>query len=235
MALLIQDAIFNYVHIKTPVLEFEAKADPKVEHMNKEYVVDVLMPFKAWKVFKKHYKNVGAIKSARTYTAEEYEAAFKVSPPDAKVYADTEGDFTIVKFRQRAYYKDSGDAAKQPRILGTTKVKNGAGEVIGYKDSEGQDVGTDIAVGNGSLGVLQFRERTWTFGGKDGLSLDLVKIQVKNLVAYEAADSDDDFDMDEEIMDDGGSPFAGGADLSGDDEDNSVASSNADQEDDEWA
>lgn len=215
MALLIQNAVFNYVSIKTPKLEYQKQADPKNEHMNKEYVVDVLMPFASWKKFKKHYKTVGAIEKAKTYTAEEYEAAFKVAPPSADVYGDDDGDYTVIKFRQRAYYKDSGDATKQPRIVGTKKITNGAGDVIGYKDAEGQDVGVQIEVGNGSEGMLQFRERTWSFGGKDGLSLDLVAIQVKKLVPYEAVD-DLAFDMEEEESDDD-NPFAGGGSLDEDD------------------
>ena len=216
-ALLIQNAIFNYTHIKTPALEFEKSIDPKGDHLNKEYIVDVLMPYAAWKKFKKHYKAVGAISSAKEYTAEEYETSFKVDPPAADTYANTEGDFTVIKFRQRAYYIKTGDATKQPRILGTVKVKNGAGDVIGYKDNSGQAVGTEIEVGNGSMGVLQFRERTWTFGGKQGLSLDLVKIQVKELVPYTGGDNDDDFDMEEEEASDDSNPFAGGDDLGDDD------------------
>jgi hypothetical protein len=209
MALLIQNAVFNYVSIKTPKLEYEAKADPKGDHLNKEYVVDVLMPYASWKKFKKHYKKVGAIEKAKTYNAAEYEAAFKVAPPSADVYADEDGDFTVIKFRQRAYYKDSGDKTKQPRIVGVKNVKNGAGEVISSKDSEGQEVGLKIEVGNGSEGILQFKERTWTFGGKPGLSLDLVAIQVKKLVPYEGGD-ELDFDMEEDEVDTDANPFAGG-------------------------
>lgn len=234
MALIIKDAVFNYVHIKTPVLEFEAKADPAKEHMNKEYIVDVLMPLASWKKFKKHYKKVSSIEKAKTFTAAEYEAAFKVSPPDAKVYADEDGDYTVIKFRQRAYYVNSGDATKQPQIVGVTKMKNGNGDVIGYADGEGQAVGVDIAVGNGSVGVLQFRERTWKFGGKDGLSLDLVALQVTKLVPYEADDLA--FDMDE-VEVDGDSPFEGGTPI--DDGDTTTdtergSSDKKEEEDDTW-
>ncbi len=208
MALLIQNAIFHYVSIKNPKLEFEKKADPALDHMNKEYIVDVLMPYASWKKFKKHYKAVGAIEKAKSFTAAEYEAAFKVAPPTDEKYQDEAGDFTVIKFRQRAYYKDSKDATKQPQVVGTKKIKNGAGAVVSYKDSEGQDVGITIDVGNGSSGILQFRERSWTFGGKDGLSLDLVAIQIKSLIPYEAKD-ELDFDMDEEEMTDD-HPFASG-------------------------
>lgn len=216
-ALLIQNVYFNYVHIKTAVLEFEKKADPAGDHMNKEYIVDVLMPFKAWQKFKKHYKAVGAIGASKEYTAAEYEAAFKVAPPEADVYANGDGEYTVIKFRQRAYYSNTGDATKQPRILGTVKLKDPAGNVIGFKDNNGEKVGTEIEVGNGSLGTIQFRERTWTFGGKDGLSLDLVKIQIKELVVYEGSDNDDDFDMTDEEVGDSDHPFSGGDDLGGDD------------------
>lgn len=213
MALLIQNAVFNYVCIKNPKLEFEKQADLASAHMNREYIVDVLMPYASWKKFKKHYKAVGAIEKAKSHTPEEYKAAFKVDGPDAEVYGDEDGDYTVIKFRQRAYYKDSGDAAKQPSIVGTKKIKNGNGDAVGFKDSLGQDVGVEIEVGNGSVGTLQFRERSWKFGGKDGLSLDLVAIQVKELVAFESKD-ELAFDMDEEVAD-SEAPFEGGADLDG--------------------
>lgn len=196
----IYKAIFNYVHIKTPALEYKKQVDPKCDYMNKEYIVDVLMPYADCKKFRKQYKMVGAIEKAKTYTAKEYEAAFKVSPPDAAVYADEDGDYTIIKFRKRAYYKNTGDATKQPQVVGVTKLKNSAGNVVGYKDRNGENVGIDIAVGNGSMGILQFTERSWSFGTDKGLNLDLVALQVQDLVPYESADHG--FDLDEEEVED---------------------------------
>jgi hypothetical protein len=218
MALLIQNAIFNYVHIKTPVLEYQAKPDPEKAYMFKEYIVDTLMPYASWKKFKKHYKKVGAIEKAKTFTAAEYEAAFKVAPPTDEMYQDDDGEFTLIKFRQRAYYKNSEEPTKQPRVLGTKKILNGNGDAIGFKDNLDNEVSTDISVGNGSLGVLQFRERNWEFGGKPGLSLDLVKIQIKELIPFAGSDdNDDDFDM-EESQEEGSNPFGGGGDLGGEEE-----------------
>lgn len=205
----IHDAVFNYVCIKNYKLEYEAKPDPKGDHLNKEYIVDVLMPYALWKKFKKAYKTVGSIEKAKTYTAAEYEASFKVAPPTDEKYQDEDGDFTVVKFRQRAYYALTDDKTKQPQVVGTKEIKSG-GKVIGYKDSEGQDVGVEIEVGNGSTGTVQFRERTWTYGGKPGLSLDLVAIQVQKLVPYDGDDLE--FDMEEEEVD-SDTPWADDSDL----------------------
>lgn len=237
MALIINNAVLNYVHIKTPALEYKKQVDPKCDYMNKEYIVDVLMPYSAFKKFRKQYKSVGAIEKAKTYTAKEYEAAFKVSPPDATIYGDEDGDFTIVKFRKRAYYKNTGDATKQPQVVGVTKLKNGAGKVVGYKDKQGEEVGIKIAVGNGSVGLLQFAERNWSFGGDKGLNLDLVAIQIQELVPYESADHG--FDMDEEEVAGGDDSFEqeGFADEEDDQEDTPTsenpAPEGADDDDDE--
>lgn len=192
----IKNAIFNYVHIKTPTLEYKKVADPKIPYMNKEYIVDVLMPFADWKKFKKVFKMVGAIEKAKSYTAAEYKAAFKVDAPDADIYGDEDGDYTIVKFRQRAYYKDSGDKTKQPKVVGIVRIVNKAGVITGYKDGNGVEFGIDATVGNGSSGMLQFSQRTWSFGGDKGLNLDLVAVQIKNLIPYES--SDHGFDMEDE-------------------------------------
>ena len=232
MALLIQNAVMNYVCIKTPKIEFGKKPDPKGEHINKEFIVDVLMPYASWKKFKKHYKKVGAIEKAKSFTAAEYEEAFKVKPPTDDIYKDEDGDYTLIKFRQRAYYTSNGDATKQPQVVGTKKIKNGNGELIGFKDAEGQDVGIDIEVGNGSVGIVQFRERTWTFESKPGLSLDLVAIQVVKLVPYEGSGDELGFDMDEEESEEG-NPFAGGGSLADDDVDGDVVDSSGPDEGDE--
>ncbi len=192
----IANAIFNYVHIKTPTLEYKKVADPKKPHINKEYIVDVLMPYAAWKKFKKAFKNVGAVEKAKTYTAAEYKVSFKVDAPDAEVYADEDGDYTIIKFRQRAYYKDSGDVTKQPNVVGVKKIVNKAGVITGYRDANGLEFDVMSTVGNGSSGMLQYNPRTWSFGGDKGLNLDLVAIQIKHMIPY--VSQDHGFDMDEE-------------------------------------
>lgn len=236
MALIIKNAIVNYAKLGTPVTEYEKEVVAGKPHMNKEYLLEVLMPHKLWKKFSKQYKKVVGVEKAKVYTAEEYEKNFKVSPPDASIYADEDGDYTIIKLRQRAYYKNSGDEipdGKKPKVVGVSQTKNSKGKVTGFKDAEGNAVGIDIAIGNGSECNVQFSERTWK--GRDGLSLDLVAVQVTNLVAYDSGGLG--FDMEDEEIDDSDSDnaFEASSGFVEDDEDNSVASSNADQEDDEWA
>ncbi len=228
--LFIKDAIFNYVHIKAPSLEYEKKVDPSNDFMNKEYVLDVLMPFADWKVLKKLYKNVKSIASSRDYSPEEYEKAFKIAPPTDKKYKNSDGEFTLVKFRQRAYYKNTGDPTVQPGVVGTVEVKRG-NVVIGTKDDEGNAVGADIEVGNGSRGNVQFRERPWSYGGKPGVTLDLVGIQVINLVEY-TPPNELGFDMsEEEAGDDDGNPFSDGTE---DSEADQAGAPSGDDSDPEW-
>lgn len=184
----INNVVLHYAKIKNPGLEFEAKADPNNAMMNKEYVVDCVIPAKAFKGIKKTFKAVASIKNARSLTPAEYEDIYKVAPPAGDDYLNADGEINILKFKKKAYYKDGKHTTPVPvqGIVG----KN--------KDRKGLLVGQDVEIGNGTVANLQFKERPWTFGGKNGLSLDLVRLQILELVQYQAAGDDDEFEYEED-------------------------------------
>jgi hypothetical protein len=204
----IKNVVLNYVKIKQPTLEFEKKEDASNPVLNKEFVVDALIQSATYKKLKKIFKTVAAIKTpSHNVTAAEYKEIYKVEVPEGAGWCNDDGEYTIVKFRKKAYYKSNGDATDQPIVRG----------IKGDRDASGQTVNPEVEVGNGSLANLQFNERNWEFGGKKGLSLDLGGIQVINLVEYTAKNVDE-FEYDEDEFG-GDDDFGGDADDDAGDDD----------------
>ena len=199
----LKNCVFNYVKIKNPALEYGKKGVADSPFMEREFVVDVLVPADTAKKLRKKYKGVASIKEARTYDAKQYEESFRTAPPSDAMYLNGDDEYTVVKFKKRAYYTKTKTANTPPKVVG----------VKGQKDNNGKTVGIQIEAGNGSLGCVQFKERPWEYEGKAGLSLDLVALQITDLIEYVANDTlefemeedDDDFDGDDFANDDSGS------------------------------
>lgn len=178
-----KNVLFNiflfYTKIKVPALKY-GKQPSSTPHGNREFITDVLVTEEDWKLLKKKYKSVRAVTGAKEYDAEEFEARYKVSPPyEAETYY-------ILKFKKSADFQD-GNPTAPPLVKGTKK---------------GQRITNQTELGNGTEAHLQWREREWTYEGKNGLSLDLAAIGVVELVEYVPNELEIEFDFEEDFDDD---------------------------------
>jgi len=181
---LVTDCYIHYASIKSPRLKMNKKEVKGKPFMNKEYIVDALVPLAQLKTLKKAWgKKVKAFKEVKELTYEEYEKAFKVAPPEKAGYSDSDDIYRIMKFRVKSHYTD-GSPTVPPRLVGKTPTK----------DSLGNTVGPKIAIGNGSLANIQLKSRDWSFEGTQGSTLDLMALQILELISFE---DKLDFDMDE--------------------------------------
>lgn len=179
----LKNVYMYYAKIKNPALEYQKEAVQGKPHMNRVCVVDVLVPENVYKALKKKYKGVKAVKDAREFDAKEFEEAFKVAPP---YEADT---YYVVKFKKKTYYKD-GNEAQKPKVVG---------QVGQTKDINGKEISVDVDLGNGTLGHVQFKERTWDNQFGKGMALDMTAVCIKELVEYVSQGSlEFEFDEDED-------------------------------------
>lgn len=179
-----KNVIFNafvyYVKLKTPALRYGLKPVAGSNHGNREYTVDVLVTAEDLKALKKKYKTVKSLKDAKEFDAKEFEAQYKVAPPyEAEEYF-------VVKFKKSADYKD-GNATPKPLV----KAAKGCGVPV--------TIETDI--GNGTQAHVQFKEREWTYEGKKGLSLDLAAVGVVDLVVFQSAGVEAEFEFEDDFED----------------------------------
>ncbi len=202
------NAFIYYTKLKQPALKYGMQAG-KAPHVNREYVVDVLVTEEDYKKLKKKYRNVKAIKDAKEFDgAKEFEDQFKVAPPyDAETYY-------VVKFKKSADYQD-GNATPKPVV----KAAKGCGKPVTI----------ETEIGNGTEAHVQWREREWTYKGTKGLSLDLAAVGVVDLIEYTGGGLELEFDEEDDFDDEIG--FEEDSDEASDYEGDS---SDADQNDDEW-
>lgn len=199
---IIKDVVVNYCHVGYPVLAYQKKPMEGFPFGNKQYTVDCLLPAATLKKLLKHYKksNVKSLEKIKDYTAKEYEAAFKVKPPKDKKYMNEDGEYSVMKMTAPAAYNDGEQNTKAvPKIVGKSKVNGAKGPI--YKDGEGNVVGVDVAIGNGSLANVHFSERGYTVpdSNSKGIRLQLLGIQVMKLIPYE--NDEGAFDIEEEESD----------------------------------
>lgn len=222
----VKNVVLMYTRIKNPDLEFEATASTgeDKDYMNKEYSTQIVMPESEYKKLDKKYGKRGhkvkmLTDSVRFYSAKEYEAAFKVKPPESEDYV-TEDGYVSIKFSQKAYWVNSGDRFPAPRVVGTKKG--------GTVDNDGNEINGDVGIGNGTIGHMSFRERTFKNPKtqKQGLALDLTGVQVHNLVPYVNMADEDEFEYEDDDFED--DDF----EIEGDDDDE--APTPAEEEDDDW-
>lgn len=188
---ILNNCYFYYCHVGTPILKYQKEAMEGFPMGNKEHVVDVLVPAKTFTGLKKKYKGgapVKAFKEAKTYTAKEFEKAFKVAPPKGKEFLNDDDEYTLLKFRTHASYQDGEPNKNPPSIVGKTTTK----------DASGQTVGMKVAIGNGSMGGVQYKDEPYVVpkSGSKGMKLKLIRLQILNLIPYEA--NANEFDMDED-------------------------------------
>lgn len=181
----IKNTVVMYAKVKTPSLEYQKEAVKDKPWMNKEYTVDVLVDEPTYKKLKKSYKIVKAVKEALVLDSDEFKEKFKFDAPDG--FANEDGELFIVKFRKKAYYND-GNEGFAPQVVGVKNRKF---------DNKGEKVvGADI--GNGTEAHIQFKERTWDNKFGKGLALDLQAVCVTNLIRYESAGGELEFDFEED-------------------------------------
>ena len=223
--MIIKKATFMYACVNTPKLGYKKKADPDNNLLNKEYAIDLLLlPAEYKKLKKSKYKKVKAIKGAREFTKKEFEKDFKFVPKEE--YADEDGNYVVIKLRRSATYTD-GKPSLVPLVGG---IKGGKGSTMGKKDSEGQKVLQTTALGNGTIGDVQCKERLWDNEHGKGLSLDLIAVCVRNLVPYEK-ELEFDFEEDDDVDEDDSEEE--GFDHEDDDDDDSDTDDSEEDEDDE--
>ena len=191
---ILKNVHFYYCHVGTPILKYQKEAMEGFPMGNKEHVVDVLLPAKTFTGLKKKYKAgapVKAFKEAKTYTAKEFEKAFKVPPPKGKEFINDDDEYTLMKFRCHAAYQDGEPTKTPPSIVGKSTTK----------DANGEKVGMNVAIGNGTMGGIQYKDETYTVpkSGAKGISLKLIRLQILDLVPYDA--NAKEFDMDDEDED----------------------------------
>lgn len=193
----INNVVFNYVKIHKAYPKYGN--EPGCAINDCEYSVDVCLPAETAKKLRKKYKVIKSVKDMSTFDAEEYKKVFKVDTPDAKVYANADGEYSVMKLKCYAGYNDGTPVpeVKKPRVVGSKTPTT---------DSNGLEVGRGIEVGNGSTGKVSFVERSWEYKGKTGLSLDLTGIQVEVLVPYVAktAANVNEFEFEEGELDEFG-------------------------------
>lgn len=187
-----------YAKIASPALKFEKKEDKELPFLNKEYVVDLLLPAKDMAKLRKQYKkDVKAVTETKYLTEKEFKETFKVDPPSDAKYKNEDGEYEILKVRKHASWPD-GTPTEKPQVLGCKNKMT--------VDRDGKKINGDVLIGNGSLVNVQLVERP--FKKVKGMSLDLEKIQVLELVEYSTdvtlfeSEGDDDFEDDDDSNED---------------------------------
>lgn len=184
----IKNVAFYYTTINTPTLTKGAKdaglfIDDEKPHLNTEYVVKVVIPRTKMKQIAKKFPKCSNIPHMVEYSQEEFAETFHdgdvSSIPDLGQKEDEE--LCLVKFAQKASVK-GGKPTKKPKCIG---IK---GKV---QDRNGEAINDEILIGNGSLGMIQFRPVDF---GDNGIYLYPQSICITDLVVYEGAEADDDFE-----------------------------------------
>lgn len=217
-----KNAYLYYTKVKDPVQKYETEADKENPLKDKEYATDIVVPYKQYKTIKKKWPTVKALKDPKSYSAEEFQAKMKVAPPSDPEYLNADGEYTVLHFWKYAAFPD-GKAAPKVNVVG---MKKGIA-----KDANGEEIGVDVLMGNGTLANVQLRGRKLkTKSGKD-MQLDLDALQIIELVPYVSNDLEFDFeepeDEDFEEPEDEDSPFVE------DDEDGEEPDSDSDEDDDD--
>ena len=218
---IIKGAYFYYACLNTPKLQYQKKPVKDDDLANKEYVVDVLVPNKEFKVLKKKYKNkVETLNKAKTFDAEDFKKVYKVDPPSAKVYANADGEYTVFKLKRfTKNYK--GEPNKKTRIVGCRKDDKP------QRDKKGDVVGIDINIGNGTMGTVRFLAFYYEEWSK--YSFQIEAIQILDLVKYENTEfefDDEEVEWSEDELDD--------FDDESEEEELEVDQDESEEDDDEW-
>jgi hypothetical protein len=175
----INNVFMYYVKLDRPELRVKAKRDPKLPLLNTEYVFEALMPYEDLKALQKTYKKSGvkglSSNNIKSFTADEFKKTFKVDAPHAAIYADEDGEYSMMKARCPASYMDGKPTAHRPEVVGFDGV-----------DKAGKKVGRSIKMGNGTLSNMQLKERISKFEGDTSIVLDLWAVQIVDLVVYTA-------------------------------------------------
>ena len=167
---------YTMVNPKFPDTSFDKKVWKTSTLVTKEDVLALRKRYPIVKAFSK-----GVIANNTVESAEEFEEKFKCAPPyEAEEYY-------FIEFSTYAAYQDG--SINEKNIVDVINIKGGKPVLQ--------------SVGNGTLGHIQWKERTFKHKGKEGLTLDLLRIGVVDLVPYENTASCE-FDLEE---DEGGDSF----------------------------
>ena len=178
--IILKDAYIYYTSLKQPVLRYRKTANPNNFLENKEYKTTVILPYKEFKELSKKYKSsIRLFKEAKEWDAETFKEKFKVSPPPADKYADSDGSYFTIVLRRNALMPN-GIELTRPRVVGF-KGENGEVSV----DLKGLKVGLNVLIGNGSLANIQVYLRDLNTEAGTDKQLDLVAVQIKDLIEYE--------------------------------------------------
>lgn len=184
--MVIKDVLMMYAKLQNPTLEYNKKPDPDKPHVNKEFTVVCLLKPKAYSTLKSKYKAVKSVKDADRLTAEDFEEKYKFTAPEE--YANSDGEYIVITFRKKAYYKDGNPNGKPNQVGCVAKTKDRDGNVV-----------TDVSLGNGTSGHIQVKERTWDNEFGKGIALDLVGVCITKLIAYVKPENDEfDYEDDDE-------------------------------------
>ena len=137
-----------YTNLQNPIETYEKDGF--------EYIVQLVVSEKIAKAFKRKFKK----QAPREIPTEEFKDIYKCDPP----YPDQEEQY-VIKMRQLSEYVDKKTGKKTPitermRIRGLLNT--------GRKNKQGKPILEDITdtklIGNGSVGVVMFRELSNKFG-----------------------------------------------------------------------
>lgn len=151
----LKNVIFMYTKIQTPV--------PNYNKDGKEYTVDCVISKEEAKKWDKKFPK----QKTKRLDAEEFKSQFKVDPPE------DQDDFYVIKLKKKATTKDGDNINPKYR----PKVFYKVGKVL-------KDITDDMLVGNGSVGHVEYREKTHD---KYGTFAELSSILVTDLVEYEGS------------------------------------------------
>lgn len=177
------DTYIYYTMINQPQLMWNRKATDK-PFENKEYSVRILLTEQDYKGMKKRFPMAKSLKEVKEMSREEFVKAFKVEPP----YEAEDDVYYILKMTRIAFYKKDGE--------GIPEKARPTAQFVSTREPLGETL-----IGNGTKAHVQFNPRSWNHNGTDGITLDLQKIGVIDLVEYKAKESneweDDDYQPEE--------------------------------------
>lgn len=182
---------FAYSKLQNPVPKF----DPK---NGNEYTVDVVISKKDARAWKKKFTK----QPPREVPTEEFEERYKFPAP-----FPNQDDQYVIKFRQQAEFFDKKTKEQKP-ITESMRIR----VFLGKENSKGKTVLKDVTdslnVGNGSFGLVQYRENESS--KVPGVFARADAIRIDDLIEYQTDASYDElgeldqgasFDDEEDISD----------------------------------
>lgn len=190
----LKNVIVNWVKIKRPDLDYQEDEVEGVPLGNRSYTLDATLTDADYDRLEDKFSHIKSVQIIKQYTPAKYKERFKVDGPEGEEYLSPKGKYSVMKLSQKCAIPDGkgNPFGKEPevKVLGVNNAKN--------RDQDGELVGPDIEMSNGSEANIQFRVRKYKNpkNGTSGESIDLVAVQVIKLIPYEGGEVEDEFGYD---------------------------------------